>query len=319
MKAFADLYAAARRDDPNHGQGRGDGSLLPRPRRRRTRRGPSTSSAVASRARPCLLSGCGCGHRELAGRARVAVRRELPPRRRRGRNDRAYSLPRAEAASDRRSPTGSRTDLLPLRGLNEERQQGATCWRRGQALDARQRFVWNKLITGEFRVGVSQLLVVRALAEVAELPTDMVAHRLMGAWEPTPLVLRGTRRPRRQATPRSSRAVSVLPRPPAGGRACTRLGPVDEWQAEVEVGRHPVAGGPPRGAGRSSGRGARSWSPTATRSWRSLADALPDGTVIDGEILPWKDGTVLPFARPAEADRPQDARARTCWRGAGRC
>ena len=28
---------------------------------------------------------------------------------------------------------------------------------------------------------------------------------------------------------------------------------------------------------------------------KSLADALPDGTVLDGEILPWKDGRVLPF------------------------
>ena len=29
----------------------------------------------------------------------------------------------------------------------------------------------------------------------------------------------------------------------------------------------------------------------------ALGDTLPEGTVIDGEILPWKDGVVLPFAQ----------------------
>src|SRR6476661_7298217 len=44
--------------------------------------------------------------------------------------------------------------LLPLRGMEEEKQKAdvLAAW---AALDARQRFVWNKLITGEFRVGVS--------------------------------------------------------------------------------------------------------------------------------------------------------------------
>ena len=28
-----------------------------------------------------------------------------------------------------------------------------------------------------------------------------------------------------------------------------------------------------------------------------MGDLLPDGTVLDGEILPWKDGRPLPFAQ----------------------
>ena len=28
-----------------------------------------------------------------------------------------------------------------------------------------------------------------------------------------------------------------------------------------------------------------------------MAERLPDGTVLDGEILPWKGGAVLPFAQ----------------------
>src|SRR6185437_5394737 len=52
-------------------------------------------------------------------------------------------------------------------------------------LDATQRLVWNKLITGAFRVGVSQQLVIRALAAVGGVEAAVVAHRLMGDWEPT--------------------------------------------------------------------------------------------------------------------------------------
>src|SRR5439155_14630069 len=54
-------------------------------------------------------------------------------------------------------------------------------------LDRRQRFVWNKLITGSFRVGVSQQLVTRALAAQSGLETSIVAQRLMGDWEPNPI------------------------------------------------------------------------------------------------------------------------------------
>lgn len=52
-------------------------------------------------------------------------------------------------------------------------------------LDSRERFVFNKLVTGGLRVGVSQGLVMRALAEVAGVPTNTIAQRLMGTWEPT--------------------------------------------------------------------------------------------------------------------------------------
>ena len=75
--------------------------------------------------------------------------------------------------------------LLPLRGQTEDNQWTAmvSAWRE---LDQRQRFVWNKLISGAFRVGVSQQLVTRALGEVGGIDPAVVAHRLMGDWEPSP-------------------------------------------------------------------------------------------------------------------------------------
>src|SRR4051794_14008994 len=74
--------------------------------------------------------------------------------------------------------------LLPLRGSDEETQREAVtdAWSR---MNYSQRLVYNKLISGAFRVGVSQLLVVRALSQLSELPTDVIAHRLMGEWEPS--------------------------------------------------------------------------------------------------------------------------------------
>ena len=74
--------------------------------------------------------------------------------------------------------------LLPLRGLDPETQREAvtSAWSR---MNYSQRLVYNKLISGAFRVGVSQLLVVRALAQLSEVPTDVIAHRLMGEWSPS--------------------------------------------------------------------------------------------------------------------------------------
>ena len=57
-----------------------------------------------------------------------------------------------------------------------------SCWRE---LDTEERLVWNKLITGGFRVGVAEGLVVRALSEVSGVPPHIIAHRLTGDWRPT--------------------------------------------------------------------------------------------------------------------------------------
>src|SRR5262249_8135057 len=75
--------------------------------------------------------------------------------------------------------------LLPLRGAAEAEQKEAVV-RAWAELDRRQRFVWNKLITGSFRVGVSQQLGTRALAQAGCLRAAVVAHPPLGDWEPTP-------------------------------------------------------------------------------------------------------------------------------------
>ncbi|MEO8733553.1 MAG: ATP-dependent DNA ligase, partial [Flavobacteriales bacterium] len=45
-------------------------------------------------------------------------------------------------------------------------------------------FVFNKIITGGFRIGVSQKIMVRGLSRATGVPEDTLAHRLMGNWDP---------------------------------------------------------------------------------------------------------------------------------------
>jgi DNA ligase-1 len=204
----------------------------------------------------------------------------------------ALLLPPATAASDRPLADWVEEHLLPLRTLPEEVQQREVlaAW---SALDTRQRFVWNKLITGEFRVGVSQLLVVRALAQVSGLSTDTMSHRLMGTWEPTPEFYAALVAPDAGEADISRPYPFFLAHPLEGEPEA--LGPVAEWQAEWKW--DGIRSQTVRRAGLSFiwSRGEE----LVTERYpelASMADALPDGTVLDGEILPWKDGAVLPFA-----------------------
>jgi DNA ligase-1 len=74
--------------------------------------------------------------------------------------------------------------LLPLgaKSPDERREAVLNAW---NSLAGTERFLFNKLLTGGFRVGVSRRLVIRGLADFCGLPADVIAHRLMGHWQPT--------------------------------------------------------------------------------------------------------------------------------------
>ena len=55
------------------------------------------------------------------------------------------------------------------------------CWR---SMNKDERFVFNKLLTGNFRIGVSQKLMVNALAKTVKLEPSVIAHRISGNWDP---------------------------------------------------------------------------------------------------------------------------------------
>ena len=183
--------------------------------------------------------------------------------------------------------------LLPLRGTDPETQREAvtSAWSR---MNYSQRLVYNKLISGAFRVGVSQLLVVRALAQLSELPTDVIAHRLMGDWSPSAEFFNHLLDPELEndETPIArpypfhlAHQIDVSP---------DTLGDVSEWQAEWKwdgiraqvIKRADEIFIWSRGEDLMTDR-----FPEIERAAREL----PNGTVLDGEILPWRDDSVLPF------------------------
>jgi DNA ligase-1 len=183
--------------------------------------------------------------------------------------------------------------MLPMRDADDETRRSwlVEAWR---AMDEEQRFAWNKLLTGEFRVGVSGSLVIRSIAEAADLPAEVVAHRLMGDWQPTPEFWQQLMTPETKDADVSRPYPFCLAYPLED--AVEDLGDRAGWQIEWKW------------------DGIRAQ--LIRRQWRTflwsrgeelitdrfpeieaLGSLLPEGTVIDGEVLPWKDGAPLPFAQ----------------------
>ena len=193
--------------------------------------------------------------------------------------------------------------LLPLRGLAPEQLKPRLldAWAR---LDARGRLVFTKLITGSFRVGVSRLSVTRALAEVAGLDAKEVAQRMVGYTDLGARPTAHTYLDLISSEVRAERSRSGLPYPfflahPLQldiGEFDGVLGPVSEWLVEWKW------DGIRAQLVRRSG-GVWVWSrgeELVSDRFPELVQAgemLPDGTVIDGEIVACKEGEVQPFAQ----------------------
>ncbi|HEX4681274.1 MAG TPA: ATP-dependent DNA ligase [Gemmatimonadaceae bacterium] len=202
-------------------------------------------------------------------------------------------LPDAVGESDQPLHRWVEMRVLPLAAQSEEEQRSSVvdAWRE---LSGGQRFVWNKLITGGFRVGVSQQLVVRALSRATGVAEAVVAHRLAGKWVPSPEAYAAL------FADETSDADASRPYPFYLAYALEDeledLGPSDEWQAEWKWDgiRAQVI--------RRNGQ-TYIWSrgeELVTERFPEIASAaewLPAGTVLDGEIMPWKSGKPLPFAQ----------------------
>lgn len=182
--------------------------------------------------------------------------------------------------------------LLTLRDADETHQRAAiTGWWR--TLPYRECFLLNKLLTGELRVGVSQLLVLRAVAEVAGLPREEIAHRLMGEWWPS------EERWRALTAEGPSERTAGRPYPfflasPLEGDPAV-LGPREAWLAEWKW--DGIRAQLIRRAG-STFLWSRGEDLITERFPEIVAagETLPDGTVLDGELVAWRDGAVQPFA-----------------------
>jgi DNA ligase-1 len=182
--------------------------------------------------------------------------------------------------------------VLPLRDADEATQRQAIVgwWR---TLPYRECFLLNKLLTGELRVGVSELLVTRALAEVLDISRADVARGLMGDWTPSAAFWEALKAGIASAADPSAPYPFFLASPLEG--EVSALGPIQDWQAEWKW--DGIRGQLIRRAGTSFlwSRGEE----LITDRFPEIVDAaaaLPDGTVLDGEVVAWRDGSIRPFA-----------------------
>ena len=205
----------------------------------------------------------------------------------------ALLLPSSTLSTDRPLHVWIEEHLLPLRNMDDSarRKTLLDAWRQ---MDDGQRFVWNKLLTGAFRVGVSQNLVVRALAEVSGVDAKAIAHRLMGDWEPSDEFAAQFLAKDTRDTDSSKPYPFCLAHPFEGDME--DLGPVSDWQLEWKW------------DGIRCQLIRRNWQTFLwSRGEELISDTFPEiaalgsligeGTVIDGEVLSWKDGSPLPFAQ----------------------
>lgn len=180
--------------------------------------------------------------------------------------------------------------LLPLQGQSEDMQREAVAaaWR---ALDARERLVVNKILTGSFRVGVAHGLVLRALAKWSGLPERTLASRLAGAWRPSAdswaRLLSLEEGVRDASAPYPFLLAHPIDDPDA-------LGEASRWALEWKW--DGIRGQLIRREGQCFlwSRGEE----LVTDRYPEVVEAalsLPDGTVMDGELLAWKGDGPLPF------------------------
>ncbi|MEE4085140.1 ATP-dependent DNA ligase [Pseudomonas viridiflava] len=210
-------------------------------------------------------------------------------------------LPQAEHSNDEGLALWMEEKLLPLRGLPPEElaERLPAFW---SQLDRGSLMVCIKLITGSFRVGVSKLLVTRALAALADIDSKRVAQRLVGYTDLS-------HRPSAEGYLKLIAAESDDEHAQRGGQPYPfflahslqqpadqfeeLLGPAEHWQVEWKwdgIRAQLVK------------RDGRLWiwsrgEELVTDRFpelHSLVQCLPDGTVIDGEIVVWKAPQAAP-------------------------
>lgn len=160
-------------------------------------------------------------------------------------------------------------------------------------MNQNERFVFNKLITGAFRIGVSQKMMVNALAKFTSLEASVIAHRISGNWDPSTTtfaeLLNESATITDYSKPYPFYLAYALDADPES------LGEPEAWQVEWKwdgirgqmIKRNNTLFVWSRGEELMTDK---------FPEYHSLKDVLPDGIVLDGEIIPSIDKKPLPFA-----------------------
>ena len=191
-----------------------------------------------------------------------------------------------------KSLTQTITEIIALKAKtdSEKKEYMEAQWK---TLSGFERFVFNKIITGGFRIGISQKLMTRALSKAVGIDENSLAHRIMGNWTPE-----NTTFEKLILNPNPEDALSQ-PYPfylaYAVEGELENLGKPEDWSVEhkwdgmrgqliIRNGKHYCWS---RGEELLTDK---------FPEFERFAQSLPSGTVIDGEILPYKDDQIKNFA-----------------------
>lgn len=181
--------------------------------------------------------------------------------------------------------------ILPLRTMSEE-EQGAVVKQWWLCLPSNICFVVTKLLTGALRVGVSQLLVAKALERHTQIERPILLHRMMGDWQVSADFYLRLIDPDTQSDDISQPYPFYLASPL--DKAPSELGEVSLWQAEWKWDGIRAQVIKREGQVFIWSRGEELVSDKFPEI-ATGAKTLPDGTVLDGEIVAWRDNQVQNF------------------------
>ncbi|MCZ4222722.1 ATP-dependent DNA ligase [Pedobacter rhodius] len=203
----------------------------------------------------------------------------------------ALLLPPAEKTSDFQLHQWIE-DLHNLEGKDDETKKDfiLNAW---NILETQERFIFNKLISGNFRIGVSNKMLVNALAKQSSLDSAQIMHSIMGKWNPYEItfteLINGIHVNTDNSWPYPFCLAYALENEPE------TLGEISDWQAEWKW--DGIRGQIVKRNGELFiwSRGEE----LVTEQFPELhflIDVLPDGVVLDGEILAVQDKQVLSFS-----------------------
>ena len=177
---------------------------------------------------------------------------------------------------------------------DEKKQQFVTeAWAK---MNRSEIFVFNKLMTGGFRIGVSQKLMVNAIAKTTDVSPSIIAHRIMGDWNPAIISFDELMSTEHSAADDSKPYPFYLAY--AIDNEVSELGDEKEWQAEWKwdgirgqiIKRNDELFVWSRGEELMTDK---------FPEYKILQELLPNGTAIDGEIIslaaPPEEGTFAPL------------------------
>jgi DNA ligase-1 len=182
-------------------------------------------------------------------------------------------------------------EILQLKPKSEEEKKEYLIKNWSQ-LDYYERFVFTKLMTGGFRIGVSQKLMTRALSKATGIDEDILAFKLMGNWDPNKISYSELILEKNEADYLSKPYPFYLAY--AIAEEASELGQPKDWLAEHKWDGIRAQLIVRKGQLFVWSRGEELVTDKYPE-FEIFTEVLPDGTVLDGEILPYPNDSIGDF------------------------